>query len=1256
MLRQREEAAAPPVTKDETLAALRAAATIGGHGVVIPDGSVKKVFHEKKEAREKQGFDKMEVGWEEIEVPPTPKSERAEQRLVKIAELPEYAQLAFKGVEQLNQLQSAVCSVALNSNENMLVCAPTGAGKTNVAMLSIMQQVGANYQRNGTFNKEDLKIVYIAPMKALAQEVVGKFGKALQPLGLVVKEYTGDMQLTKRELTATNLIVTTPEKWDVTTRKGSDALVSVVGLLIIDEVHLLNDDRGPVIEALVARTLRLVETSQQMIRIVGLSATLPNYADVALFLKVNPSSGLFHFGAAYRPVPLTQTFLGVSKATKTGQGSGGVMEQKQLMLELAYAKALQAIRRGKQVMVFVHARNDTIRTARGLLELAKKKAEEAEFKPNPDLHPRGQLMVREVMKSKSGEVRDFFNGGFGIHHAGMLRPDRGLSERLFAEGLINVLVCTATLAWGVNLPAHTVIIKGTQLYDPEKGSFVDLGVLDVQQIFGRAGRPQFDTSGEGIIITQHAKMGKYLQMLTQSIPIESQFISKLSDHLNAEIALGTVTSVREAITWLSYTYLYVRMLRNPLAYGIPFDQQKTDPHLWRWRHELVEVMARRLDSAKMIRFHPPSGSLDATEQGRTAAHYYLSVGTIEIFDEKISPTIAEADILDTLCHSAEFTNIKVREEEMEELEQLLAVAPLRVNGGLATKEGKTAVLMQTYIAGWSPKASALVSDCTFIAQSAARIARGLFEIALSRGWLSFAEKVLRVSKSLEQRAWNFKHHLRQLGTLPFEIYDKLDAKRCHPDTLREMSVKEIGDLINNQRQAERVKAEAHQLPCLEVDVHAQPITRTVLRVTLTSRAAFDWVDRHHGGSEPFWIWVEDTENEHIYHKELFALAKAKKDEEHVLTFTIPLFEPLPPCYFVRAISNRWLGVETIVPLPLSELVLPSAAPAHTELLDLRPLPRTAIANPEWEAIFKFSHFNPVQTQVFHSVYHTDQNILIGSPTGSGKTVSAELAVLRLLREYPGMKAVYIAPLKALVRERMDDWGRKFVKQLGYSLQELTGDVAPDAKSLTTADILATTPEKWDGVSRHWQQRQYVRKVGLVIIDEIHLLGEERGPILEMIVSRMRYIATKTSQAVRIVGLSTAMANAHDLAEWLGIPSDGLYNFKPSVRPVPLEVHISGFPGKHYCPRMAAMNKPTYRAILNHSPDKPTLVFVSSRRQTRLTALDLIAYCSADERESQFVNMDVTRRVGAASIVHTRSGTTAYSRVWRWDTSRGIIRG
>ena len=134
--------------------------------------------------------------------------------------------------------------------------------------------------------------------------------------------------------------------------------------------------------------------------------------------------------------------------------------------------------------------------------------------------------------------------------------------------------------------------------------------------------------------------------------------------------------------------------------------------------------------------------------------------------------------------------------------------------------------------------------------------------------------------------------------------------------------------------------------------------------------------------------------------------------------------------------------------------------------------------------------------------------------------------------------------------------------MGRNLVELTGDVTPDLATLQGADIIITTPEKWDGISRSWQSRSYVKDVSLVIIDEIHLLGGDRGPILEVIVSRMNHISSKTEKKVRIVGLSTALANASDLADWLQIKNVGLFNFRHSVRPVPLEIYIDGFPGKH----------------------------------------------------------------------------------------------
>ena len=124
--------------------------------------------------------------------------------------------------------------------------------------------------------------------------------------------------------------------------------------------------------------------------------------------------------------------------------------------------------------------------------------------------------------------------------------------------------------------------------------------------------------------------------------------------------------------------------------------------------------------------------------------------------------------------------------------------------------------------------------------------------------------------------------------------------------------------------------------------------------------------------------------------------------------------------------------------------------------------------------------------------------------------------------------------------------------------ELTGDVTPDVKSLRESDVIITTPEKWDGISRSCKVENYVKDVCLVIIDEIHLLGADRGPVLEVIVSRMNFISSNTDKNIRIVGLSTALANARDLADWLGIGNQGLFNFRPSVRPVPLEVHIMGF--------------------------------------------------------------------------------------------------
>lgn len=94
-----------------------------------------------------------------------------------ITSLPKFAQPAFEGYDALNRIQSRLCNSALSSDENLLLCAPTGAGKTNVALLTILREIGKHINLDGTINLEEFKAIYVAPMKSLVQEMVANFSK-----------------------------------------------------------------------------------------------------------------------------------------------------------------------------------------------------------------------------------------------------------------------------------------------------------------------------------------------------------------------------------------------------------------------------------------------------------------------------------------------------------------------------------------------------------------------------------------------------------------------------------------------------------------------------------------------------------------------------------------------------------------------------------------------------------------------------------------------------------------------------------------------------------------------------------------------------------------------------------------------------------------------------------------------------------------------------------------------------------------------
>ncbi|KAG6608665.1 DExH-box ATP-dependent RNA helicase DExH12, partial [Cucurbita argyrosperma subsp. sororia] len=1160
---------------------------------VLPDGSYRH----------------LSKGYEEIHVPALkPKPFDSEEKFVKIASMPDWAQPAFKGMTQLNRVQSKVYETALFKADNVLLCAPTGAGKTNVAVLTILQQIALHTNPDGSYNHNEYKIVYVAPMKALVAEVVGNLSNRLQDYGVKVRELSGDQTLTRQQIEETQIIVTTPEKWDIITRKSGDrTYTQLVKLLIIDEIHLLHDNRGPVLESIVARTVRQIETTKEHIRLVGLSATLPNYEDVALFLRVDMKKGLFHFDNSYRPVPLSQQYIGITVKKP--------LQRFQLMNDLCYEKVM-AVAGKHQVLIFVHSRKETSKTARAIRDAALANDTLGKFLKEDSASR--EILHTHTDLVKSNDLKDLLPYGFAIHHAGMTRVDRQLVEDLFADGHIQVLVSTATLAWGVNLPAHSVIIKGTQIYNPEKGAWTELSPLDVMQMLGRAGRPQYDSYGEGIIITGHSELQYYLSLMNQQLPIESQFVSKMADQLNAEIVLGTVQNAREACNWLGYTYLYVRMLRNPTLYGIAPDALSRDITLEERRADLIHSAATILDKNNLVKYDRKSGYFQVTDLGRIASYYYITHGTISTYNEHLKPMMGDIELCRLFSLSEEFKYVTVRQDEKMELAKLLERVPIPIKESLEEPSAKINVLLQAYISQLKLEGLSLTSDMVFITQSAGRLMRALFEIVLKRGWAQLAEKALNLCKMVSKRMWNVQTPLRQFHGISNDILMKLEKKDLAWDRYYDLSSQELGELIRAPKMGRTLHKFIHQFPKLNLAAHVQPITRTVLRVELTITPDFQWEDKVHGYVESFWVLVEDNDGENILHHEYFLLKKQYIDEDHTLNFTVQIYEPLPPQYFIRVVSDRWLGSQTILPVSFRHLILPEKFPPPTELLDLQPLPVTALRNPSYEALHKdFKHFNPVQTQVFTVLYNTDDNVLVAAPTGSGKTICAEFAILRNHQKGQDnmLRAVYIAPIEALAKERYRDWEKKFGKGLGIRVVELTGETATDLKLLEKGQIIISTPEKWDALSRRWKQRKHVQQVSLFIIDELHLIGGQGGPVLEVIVSRMRYIASQIENKIRIVALSTSLANAKDIGDWIGATSHGLFNFPPGVRPVPLEIHIQGVDIANFEARMQAMTKPTYTAIVQHAKNgKPALVFVPTRKHVRLTAVDIMTYSSADNGE------------------------------------------
>jgi len=167
---------------------------------------------------------------------------------------------------------------------------------------------------------------------------------------------------------------------------------------------------------------------------------------------------------------------------------------------------------------------------------------------------------------------------------------------------------------------------------------------------------------------------------------------------------------------------------------------------------------------------------------------------------------------------------------------------------------------------------------------------------------------------------------------------------------------------------------------------------------------------------------------------------------------------------------------------------------------------------------------PAQEKAIQKGLLEGKNLLVCTPTASGKTLIAELAALKSILGGKG-KAIYIVPLKALASEKYKDFKKRYDGTAKIALS--IGDIDSADSYLVEYDLIITTSEKLDSLIRH--HAPWISMVSTIIIDEIHLLNDpERGPTLEIIITLLRQILKKA----QIIGLSATIGNSEELAEWL----------------------------------------------------------------------------------------------------------------------------
>ncbi len=534
------------------------------------------------------------------------------------------------GISTLFPPQEEAFRSGVLEGDNLVLAVPTSAGKTLVAEVAILKSISEGRGR----------ALYLVPLRSLAREKYLDFNK-YEEIGIRVAISIGDYDSAVSDLRQADIVVMTTERADALLRHYPDYMTGV-GIVIVDEVHLINDThRGPTLEVLVAKMRRLAP----QIQIVALSATISNADEIAKWLDARLVR------SDWRPVPLEE---GVVLEGDIYFANGRVESFRRRRYDDVLDLVMDTLDGAGQILIFVSSRRNTMALARRVAPVVRTYLQESDARTLEKIAQR--LVARPSVSETTVALANVVRGGAAFHHAGLTNSERAVIEELFKANALKAIVATPTLAAGVNLPARRVVIRDYRRYEADRGNR-PIPVLEYKQMAGRAGRPSYDERGEALLIAKTPEecdglLERYVLAETERIRSRLADQDVLQFHLLATIASGLTQKRREIDDLVAQTF-----------YGHQYKIHQIEYEIDSAIEFLIAGELVKLDGQQYL----------ATPLGERVSQLYIAPSTALLFRDLLGKRrdITEIGALHMLCHSQDQPLAYVTRSEIDELELFL---------------------------------------------------------------------------------------------------------------------------------------------------------------------------------------------------------------------------------------------------------------------------------------------------------------------------------------------------------------------------------------------------------------------------------------------------------------------------------------------------------------------------------------------------------------------------------------------------------